>query len=106
MNILIVGLTIVIGGIVFARLPAFLALTLGAVLVAWLTPREAAFNAFISRQAAQVGSVDGNLAELSRGEMPLDTALIIAPQLKDREESVDFTWKAKALFQAKPSDSR
>ena len=46
--ILAAGLVVVIAGIVFLRLPAFLALTLAAILVGVLTPRENRFEAFLS----------------------------------------------------------
>jgi GntP family gluconate:H+ symporter len=97
--ILFAGLVVVIGGIVIARLPAFLALTLGAILVAWLTPQQFVFDAFISQKSAIVGSVDGKQADLTRGQVPEDEDLLIAPQPADAGQSIDLTFKATALFE-------
>ena len=87
--LLTAGLIPVIGGVVFPRLPAFAARNPGAIPVAWLTPREMLFDAFISQQAAQVGSVNGDVAELSRAHVSADGVPVVAPQLTDNPESVD-----------------
>ncbi|MCH2210117.1 MAG: GntP family permease [Fuerstiella sp.] len=94
--ILIAGLIVVIGSIVFARLPAFLALTLGAILVAGLTPREMVFEAFISQNSGQVGRVDGNSIELSGSVKTDDDVLLIAPGLSDESDSATLISVAKA----------
>lgn len=96
--ILIAGLVVVLGGIIIARLPAFLALTLAAILVAWLTPQSTLFDAFISQDAAQVGSVEGNMAQLSRGSVPENEPLLIAPRLPDDLRSTDPACKSAAAF--------
>ena len=96
--ILLTGLIAVIGGIVFVRLPAFLALTLGAILVAWLTPQQSLFDAFISQKSAIVGSVADHQAQLAHGRVPEGKSLLIAPQSPDGEQSKPLAFKASALL--------
>ncbi|MCH2201150.1 MAG: GntP family permease [Fuerstiella sp.] len=106
--ILIAGLVVVIGGIVFARLPAFLALTLGAVLVAGLTPRQMLFDAFISQKSGQVGRVEGNSIELSRSVETDNDVLLVAPRLSGESGSTTLTSTAIARMtneQFVPADS-
>jgi GntP family gluconate:H+ symporter len=79
--ILAAGLVVVIAGIVLLRLPAFLALTLAAILVGVLTPRENRFEAFLSQNAGRITDVSSTSARFSGGRFTSKQQLTIAPKL-------------------------
>jgi GntP family gluconate:H+ symporter len=56
--ILLVGMVVVIGGVLALRLHAFLALTLGALAVAALTPSEALYQNELELQAIEIVGID------------------------------------------------
>ncbi len=95
--ILIAGLIVVIGGIVFARLPAFLSLTLGAILVAWLTPQQNLFEASLSQDAVQIKSITDSDVELTNGRLSTGDQLLIRPGLPDGSETHQVPSKATAF---------
>lgn len=95
--ILLAGLTVVIGGIVFARLPAFLALTLGAVLVAWLTPQQNLFDAFVSQDSRLVDSVGDSDIQLTGSGFSSGDELLISPQVSGDDASDELSSKATAM---------
>jgi len=98
--ILAAGLVVVIAGIVFLRLPAFLALTLAAILVGVLTPRENRFEAFLSQNAGRITDVDGDAVRFSGGRLRADDPLTIAPQLPGvSEDQSIITGKARAALE-------
>ena len=67
--ILFAGLVVVIGGIVVLRLPAFLALTLGALIVAVLTPPEYVFEALLRNGSEKWARTDGIAGDSPRGQL-------------------------------------
>lgn len=89
--ILLAGLAVGIGGIVYARLPAFLALTLGAILVAWLTPQQNLFDAFISQSAVQVDSVSENEIQLTSGPFIDGQDLMVRPRIQPVDQSPELS---------------
>ena len=85
--ILLAGLVIVIGGIVFLRLPAFVALTLAALLVASLTPQAARFNAFLQEESGEITAGDGENATVSSDRSWKSETLYVAPSIVDSQEN-------------------
>lgn len=66
--ILAAGIVVVIGGVLFFKLHAFLALVLGAVVVAALTPRTAVENYAIERD--KLATVSAEAAAANKLELP------------------------------------
>ena len=66
--ILLIGLSLVIGGIVFLRLHAFLALVIAALLVALLTPMDNVFYAGLASESGVVKAVDGRTVDVQQGK--------------------------------------
>ena len=66
--ILLIGLSLVIGGIVFLRLHAFLALVIAALFVALLTPTDNLFESGLAGECGFVRSVEGRTVEVQQGK--------------------------------------
>jgi GntP family gluconate:H+ symporter len=65
LGIILAGVCVVVGGILALRLHAFLALTLGALVVAVLTPHAALENFAVREQSRAVAGADFDAATLS-----------------------------------------
>lgn len=95
--ILLAGLVVVIGGVVVLRLPAFLALTLGALLVAVLTPQKSLFESVARTKAAEIVQMEGSTGTLNRRQTWDDDTLYVAPEIRQDESSDLPVISAKAV---------
>ena len=76
--ILLIGIVVVVGGILALRLHAFLALILGALVVAMLTPDDASFRFALRPNTIPLASVDGDTVTLKTTKsLPEGAPLIV-----------------------------
>ena len=84
--ILLAGMVIVIGGILALRLHAFLALLLGALVVAWLTPEGHVFEHELRSRALRVQAAEGATVVLAAG---IDAGLAPGTRLQLFRQAAD-----------------
>src|SRR5687768_14705304 len=79
--LLLIGMVVVIGGVLALRLHAFLALVLGALVVAILTPRESTYLHALRPQAMMVKnwSADRSHVTINTGKrtVPVGAPLVL-----------------------------
>lgn len=111
LGIVLLGVIVVVGGVLALRLHAFLALILGAIVVATLTPRASVERFFIRQSSFEVLRADeaGNLLEIDAGAPdglePGSLLRVLAADAEAGELSVAATATVERLVPASTGTS-
>lgn len=89
--ILLVGMVVVVGAVLVLRLHAFLALVLGALCVAGLTPRSALFQSSLAGSAIEIAHADAETGTLHLRPSKKQKALGGLAAILHREAAGDLT---------------